>query len=458
MKRSTAVALVGAVVVGALVPLYGQVRGSSVSHPEWARMLLRGLRMDELLESNILASQVFSLLSWQESLSLPADKYFQAEGVELVDQGGTRCLTANGARGEATYRIGVIRSGRYRVRARLRAITEAVPIVVQVAAFGKSNPVASFNVVPPPILSWVDGTPVRLDAGGYAATFAVPTNACLNQIEVAPPCLEPIEPPGGWQPRSTTSASDVAVTALKAIDLESELPPADVPIEADGSDFRVDETKGVALTSVGSEQHWLKAGRDGTMAIISVAVPEEGLYSLSVLGTSPSAQRWVVDSCHEVVVCPDNVDGMHWRPITSLSLMTGRHLLTVALPPGNVVARVRLERKKATPADYVATLKRVGFDVGPEGPITRRRATDAMNFVRGRLDRGAPGCAEFEFHPPAPERAVAPPPPQQVAAPPNAAPFGQGPGTSAQPPSVALPLCDCGCGSPPCCPDKSQPC
>src|SRR4051812_44775255 len=112
MKRSSAVALAGVVVVAALVPLYGQVRGSSVSHPEWARMLLRGLRMDEFLESSTLASQVFSLLSWRESLSFPAEQYFQAEGVDVSGPNDMKCVTASGARGEASYRIGVVRPGR----------------------------------------------------------------------------------------------------------------------------------------------------------------------------------------------------------------------------------------------------------------------------------------------------------------------------------------------------------
>jgi hypothetical protein len=435
MKRSTAVALAGAVVAAALAPLYGQIRGSSVSHPEWARMLLRGVRMDDFLESSVLASQVFSMLSWRESLSLPADKYFQAEGVDMTRQDGLECLVARGTRGEASYRFAVVRPGRYRVRARMQALTAASPVIVQLTQAGKTDPVTSFEVLAPPVLGWVDGKPARLDAGSYVATFAMPSAACLTQVEIAPPCLDPIEPPGGWQPRSTTLASDVAVTALKAIDMESELPPADVPLEAAGSDFRVDETKGVALRSAGVEEHWLKAGREGTMATISLNIPEEGFYSLAALGKYVGGHRWVVDSCHDTVVCPDNQDGLHWRPVTSLWMMGGRHLLTVALPPGAVVARIKVERKKTTPADYVETLKRVGFDVGPEGPISRRKATDAMNWIRGRLERGAPGCPDFEFGPPGPEIAIAPP--AQPAGPASPPP-GQGPSTS-EPPAVPPP-------------------
>src|SRR6185369_15893238 len=103
----------------------------------------------------------------------------------------------------------------------------APPVTVQISKFGDAKPITSFEMTSPAFLGWVDGPPARLDAGGYAASFVVPSGHCLSQVEIAPPCLDPIEPPGGWQPRSTTLASDVAVTALKALDLESELPPAD---------------------------------------------------------------------------------------------------------------------------------------------------------------------------------------------------------------------------------------
>ena len=66
----------------------------------------------------------------------------------------------------------------------------------------------------------------HLDPGAYAAQFLLPPGATLSQVELAPPCVNPIEPAGGWQAEAVTTAEDLAVTALKAIDVESELPPA----------------------------------------------------------------------------------------------------------------------------------------------------------------------------------------------------------------------------------------
>jgi hypothetical protein len=62
----------------------------------------------------------------------------------------------------------------------------------------------------------------------------------------------------------------------------------------------------------------------------------------------------------------------------------GRHFFNVTLGQGASVQRLRAEPKKDSPADYVATLKKLGFDVGPSGPISRAHAIDAMHFIEQR--------------------------------------------------------------------------
>jgi hypothetical protein len=66
----------------------------------------------------------------------------------------------------------------------------------------------------------------------------------------------------------------------------------------------------------------------------------------------------------------------------SQTFAAGRHTLVLTLGDGASVERVRIEKKKSEPADYVATLKRLGFDPGPDGPVARSRALDAIGFVR----------------------------------------------------------------------------
>jgi hypothetical protein len=455
MKRASFQAgLAVAVAVAALVPLYGDVRGSLVTHPEWARMLLRALHGDDVLDASTQASQVFSLLSWRESLSLPAERYFQAEGVQVQPDATTRCVTASANRGEAIYRLGIVRPGNYRLRARMRGVgTE--PVTVQLNRLGDSEPHATFDLRPVPELAWVDGQQSRLQRGAYAASFVLPRDTCLDRIEVVPPCLSPVEPPGGWQARAVSKASDVAVTVLQAIDREHELAVAAAGSEISGSDFQVDESRGPAVfqAALGPESEWLKAGVKGTFATAMLVAPENGLYSVFVLGRFPGAQKWAVDACREAILCPLTTggDGLQWRPVATLPLVAGRHFISVAMMPGTMIARVKMERKKEGPPDYIGALKRVGFDVGPEGPITRKKALEAMDFVRTHLaaDPATAGCeTELEQGLTEPVAAVPPqapasglgvqaPPPGQGLEPtgPSLVPVDPPPGTPGVPPT-----------------------
>jgi hypothetical protein len=86
----------------ALVPLYGDPRATPVTHPEWARLLLRGLEMGEMLKASEQASQVFSFLSWKNTLTLDAARYTRGDGVELVGQAPRRRVVATAAVGEVS--------------------------------------------------------------------------------------------------------------------------------------------------------------------------------------------------------------------------------------------------------------------------------------------------------------------------------------------------------------------
>ena len=62
----------------------------------------------------------------------------------------------------------------------------------------------------------------------------------------------------------------------------------------------------------------------------------------------------------------------------------GRHSFAVLLTNGATVGKIRLQRHKTTPEDYVATLERVGFRVGSKGPISRDKSREAMEWLRDK--------------------------------------------------------------------------
>jgi hypothetical protein len=381
----------GALALAALVPLYGDPRSSAVTHAEWARMLLRALEMDEIIPATGHASQAFETLSWKNSLSFPGDRYLRASGMETFGEGPTRRIVASGGEGEAVYPLAVLRGGDYTLRVRL-AGNPAAPATAQITAIGETVPKKEFVVVPSSVAGWVDAGSLHLDPGAYTATIVAPQGTALERVEFRPPCVGSVEPLEGWRPTAILQATDLAVTTLKALDLESELPPAADPVEVAGSDFR---TPGGAIAvstrgagGKGQEGLWLKAGPSGLQAVVFVELPEAGLYSVDTFGIKGGGQSWLADACRKAVLCTQaaTTEGTRptWQHIMTAEFGPGRHFFTVTLGAGAVIERLRLERKKDSPADYLATLKRLGFDAGPDGPVARPKAVDAMKFIRGR--------------------------------------------------------------------------
>jgi hypothetical protein len=85
-----------------------------------------------------------------------------------------------------------------------------------------------------------------------------------------------------------------------------------------------------------------------------------------------------------------------WRPILTQSFAAGRHTLLVSLGNGASLDQVRIEKKKTSAEDYVATLRRLGLDSGPDGPVSRDTAIEAMRFVREqRQEAMARMCGDY---------------------------------------------------------------
>lgn len=412
-KWLKALGLAAVVTVAAvMVPLYGDTRSSSVEHGEWARMLLRGLDMERAVKPASPDAQLFSVLSWKNSLAFHADAYLRGEGVDLVGASGAHRVVATSAAGEVAYPLAVVRGGDYRLRARM-AGNPSSPASAEITPLGGNGAAATFTLVPSALTGWVEAGPAHLDPGAYTASILLPAGTSLDDVEVAPPCTEAIEPLGGWRSRTVTQADDVAVTVVKALDLESELPPAASPIEVTASGMRT--TGGVAavamLAAAGQDGLWLRAGPRGLQATVFLELPEAGLYAISTFGLAGAGQSWKADACRKAVWCgetavPGSVSGAPvWHPLMTAMFGAGRHSFNVTMGPGASVQRLRAELKKGSPADYVATLRRLGFDVGPGGPISRARAVDAMHFIQQRRMEMVGACGDIVA--PVVERALA---------------------------------------------------
>jgi hypothetical protein len=373
--------------VAALVPLYGDPQTAPVTHAEWARMLVRALEIEDGLPPRAAASIVFQVLSWKNSLYWNADEYTAANGVSRAESGDKHAVVSGESPGEARYRLTVLRSGDYNIRLRARG-ADQTPMGVEIAPAESVQPIVTRSFPTPSITAWTDGSATHLDRGAYDLSVLLPAVTTLERVEVAPPCLNPIEPHGGWQAFFIAQTGDAATTALQALDWESELPPADLPTELTGADFLAQSGIAIPASTAGAlapEIYELKSGRHGIRAIVMIDLPAEGLYTLSCFGERGRGMRWLADSCLKAVLCPPEEPlGAQWHEIVTARFTAGRHTMDVTLAPGAAIQRLRIERKKDGPEDYEGALARLGFDVGAPGPISRDRAVDLMNFIRAQ--------------------------------------------------------------------------
>jgi hypothetical protein len=351
-------------------------------------MVLRGLDLLGSTPQAAQASQVFAILSWKNSLAYRADRYVSAEGVRVVGEGEKRRLEPSGEVGEAAYAIAVARGGDYRVRLLLSA-DPALPVETEIRVPGRDAPEKVWSVSGNAAPAWADAGTVHLDPGSYSASVLLPRGASLEYLELAPPCLNPIEPIGGWKAAAVATTADVAVTVLKALDLEHELPPSDTAIELSASDIHAEGARALEASYgpvPGLEGLWVKAGPNGLDATAYLELPEGGLYAVSVFGSTPGGLRFTADACRKSVLCPEIEAGRgpRWRQVFAGEFAAGRHFLTINLGRSSAVQRIRVERKKTADAEYVATVRRLGLDLGPEGPVTRDKAAEAMRFLQAR--------------------------------------------------------------------------
>src|SRR5262245_26081316 len=348
MKSLKGVLFVVAAAAALLVPLYGDPRQTPVTHPEWAHMLLRALDMEAVLTKGSSASLAFDSLSWRASVGIAPDKPFRSTGVEFLS-GPPRLVHATAsAPGEMGYRLAVPRPGDYRVRLKLsgeRGGDLAPGVALELTPDGETNPTRSLTLAPNVA---ADSGGIYLTPGVYTLSLSLPPSMSLEAIEVVPPCVNSIEPRGGWQPTATAQTGDVAVTAVKALDLESDLPPAAAPIEVPGLSFQPTTPRTQKASSRAGLEGSLQADANGLQAVAHVNLPEAGLYTVYGYGLSGGGQSWVADACHKSVLCPSAVspETPSWKPLMTAEFSEGPHTFGMTLANGAALQRLRLERKK----------------------------------------------------------------------------------------------------------------
>ena len=418
-KLVGSLALIAAV---ALVPRGASAASDPIAHPDWARMMLRGLGLEEALVFADTPPRVFAVLSWKQSGWIDATQFipFSDHGVEL-EPGTPSLLRARAELGEVSFPVTVARAGEYSLRVRM-AGEPTPPATVEVVPLEGGDAKGLVTLVPAATRGWVEAPkPLRLSPGAYRATLALPRGGVFERLELAPRCVAPIEPLGGWVTEDIVDAEDLAVTLIRAVRRQRELAAWDEPIEAELDEFLAEEGRPGRAAR-------MEGGTAGAQATVSVEVPVSGLFSLSTFGLRTAGQRWAADDCRIAVTCPLPSRVPSWSVVMTLPLAAGRHRFTVDLGPGDAVDRVRLERRRDRGADYVEAIRGMGFDPG-EGPVSLEKAEEALEWLekRHRIELGetcfvmgeGPAVELFALDPPSFEDPVAEPPSQPPCQPPS---------------------------------------
>ena len=281
-------------------------------------------------------------------------------------------VVADGGIAELSYPVSVVQRGDYKMRMKVKG-DPAAPVSVELAPTDEVEAVKSFPVVPPDDLGLGGGGLHLLTPGSYSAKVLLPPGSQLDKLEVSPPCVNAIEPPGGWQPDAVAKTSDAAVTMLKALDAEDKLPPSELPIEVTGESFETDGRLARDAGERGKPRPALAArgARAACRPSSSWTCPRPGCTRsrASDAGRRPELDRRFLP---QGVVCGSTASSDADQPAWKQALMTaeltaGRHVFTVTLGRGAGVERLRLQGRKTAPEDYVAAVRELGFEPGPDG-------------------------------------------------------------------------------------------
>jgi hypothetical protein len=356
-------------------------------------MMLRALDMESVLVRGTSASLAFDTLSWRTSINMPLERTLRSTGVQF-QPGPPTLVRAEAQGGEVVYRLGTGRRGDFRFRIKTSG-TAAQSFAFEVMPEGETKATRSMTL---PVGPNAETGAVPIAPGVHSLSVGLPAGVALESIEVIPPCINAIEPKSGWSPTAIARTAEVAVTALKALDLESELPAAASPIELGSVAFQPTMAQTVK-TSLKSDPggFWFEGGADGTQAVAHVDLPEAGLYTLSAYGLQGEGQSWTADACQKSVLCPnkEKPETPRWRPVMTAEFSAGPHAFVMTLANGAAVQRIRFERKKDAAENYLSTVARLGLDLGDDRPIPRPLAVEAMEWIKRRRHATLESCGEI---------------------------------------------------------------
>ena len=230
---------------------------------------------------------------------------------------------------------------------------------------------------------------VPLRAGPHEVSLRLARGARVDRIELdayRPLCVAPA---GGWDADRKLSFGAKARTLVRAFRLEQRLPAVGEGVLIEGEHFS-------AVSGGGREGSVAGSAASGGAAATAPAGPAEftyrlrlarpGLFTLMARVRPSGAQLWSIDGRYRVALAPEaGASEFNWSHVMTLTLGSGEHAVRALVPRGSGIDVLRLVRRRASDADYIALLDQLGFREG--APDALVRAADARaNLTNPNFD------------------------------------------------------------------------
>jgi len=198
----------------------------------------------------------------------------------------------------------------------------------------------------------VDLGEITLNAGMKELAIAMPANGSIDYIEFLAPPLVTIMPLNGWEPDAPLTYGDLAVTALRALNLQSLLPLQGESILIEAEESSAEKSFITDQRHLG-EPHggfWLRSGAGGGLITLPFPVETAAVYTLNLTAAAAKSVTGILDDRD-----PWRADFpayLQEKNIGTWFLAAGQHQLKIDLPPRGGVDLLTLVKRRSTATDY----------------------------------------------------------------------------------------------------------
>lgn len=194
---------------------------------------------------------------------------------------------------------------------------------------------------------------INLNAGMKELVVSMPVNGSIDYIELTASPLPAISPLSGWDLHKRLSNDDLAVTTIRALELQTLLP-------LQGEQFQIEaETNSTQRSFVTDQRHlgephgglWLRNGANTAEVTLPFKIDQGAVYTLDLIAEGTTSLAGNLDG-HEPWQS-SFPSYLKEQTIGTWFLADGQHEIKITLPPRGGVDLLTLTKRRSSAEDYL---------------------------------------------------------------------------------------------------------